>query len=161
MAKLDASQWILLMILGGLAGALGQSARVVIGLKKLDDSATAIGKDRDFLFRAYRLVGSVIIGFTAGALAALLAKPDPTDVHLEQLLAFAAAGYAGSDFIEGIISRVSPAAAASTVGREAATTQAQPSTEVPATAVQPQLASPQQQVISTQPQTVGADEYLG
>lgn len=113
-----ALDWIVLIMLGGLTGALGQSARVLVGFKKLDDQAALEGKDRTQLMSTSRLVVSIGIGFTAGALAALFAKPNPASINLDQLLAFAAAGYAGADFIEGVMTRVVPSApaAAGTVG---------------------------------------------
>lgn len=99
---MDAERWIVLLVLGGLAGALGQLGRVIIGLKKVADEAAAAGKTYSDLLDPARLLMSIAIGFTAGALAAVLAKnvTDP-QISLEQILAFAGAGYAGADFIEG------------------------------------------------------------
>lgn len=109
MTILSAINWILIIVLGGLSGALGQSARVIVGIKKLDDQASLEGKSRDELFDLKRFILSIGIGFTAGALAALSSTPNPANVTMDQILAFMAAGYAGSDFIEGIMSRVLPA----------------------------------------------------
>lgn len=125
MTNLDAAQWILIIILGGLAGALGQSTRVVIGLKKLDDQAAAEGKTREDLFKSSRIMISLVIGFTAGALAALLARIDPKSIQVEQLLAFAAAGYTGADFIEGVMNRITPSTASPGAVRPAALPQPQ------------------------------------
>lgn len=99
--------WIEVLFLGGLAGAVGQGARAVIGLKKASDAAVAEGKELADVFQAYRLVVSLIIGFIAGALAGTLILTDGTSVSLETVFGLAAAGYAGSDFVEGIIGRVS------------------------------------------------------
>jgi len=106
---MNIERWLLLIALGGLAGALGQVGRVIVGLKKLGDEAAAVGKSCSDLVEPSRLFVSLVIGFTAGALAALLAK-DVTDpsISLQQILAFAGAGYAGADFIEGAMSRVTP-----------------------------------------------------
>lgn len=106
---MQANQWIQLVLLGGVAGAIGQIARTLVGLKKLGEEATALGRSRSQLIEPSRLVISVVIGFTAGALAAMLAKVDLTNVPLEQMLAFAGAGYAGADFIEGALTSVAPA----------------------------------------------------
>ncbi|HMN86215.1 MAG TPA: hypothetical protein PKA74_09550, partial [Bauldia sp.] len=67
----DASTWIEVLVLGGLAGALGQTARTVVGLKKLNDVANAEKVDPKDLFVASRLFISLTIGFVAGALAAI------------------------------------------------------------------------------------------
>ncbi len=112
MATYTGTQWIELIVLGGLAGALGQGARCIIGLKKLGDQATAEGKTREELFDAARLVTSFLIGFVAGAFAAIFASPDLAKIQIEQFLAFASAGYAGADAIEAVISRIEPNSAA-------------------------------------------------
>lgn len=115
-------RWILLIALGGLAGALGQVGRVIVGLKKLGDEAQASGKSCSDLIEPSRLFVSLVIGFTAGALAALLAK-DVTnpDITLQQILAFAGAGYAGADFIEGAMSSVPASKTATGDGQATAT----------------------------------------
>ena len=107
---LTAAEWIQLMFLGGLAGTLGQGTRVVVGMKKLDAEAVAAGKERKDLMEVSRLLISIAIGFIAGALAALLTDVDLSKIQVEQILAFAAAGYAGADFIEGAMSRFVPVA---------------------------------------------------
>lgn len=120
---MDAERWIVLIALGGLAGALGQLGRVIVGLKKLAEEAAATGKSYDELVEPARLTMSIAIGFTAGALAALLAKDatDPT-ITFEQVLAFAGAGYAGADFIEGAMRSVVPSSAGGTAAAPAAVT---------------------------------------
>jgi hypothetical protein len=113
MEGIAAIQWIEVIVLGGLAGALGQGARAIVGLKKLGDEAAAEGRSSKELFEATRLFISLAIGFTAGALAAVLTVENLATgrVTMEQILAFAAAGYAGADFIEGAMSRFVPGAA--------------------------------------------------
>jgi len=115
-------RWILLIALGGLAGALGQVGRIIVGLKKVADEAQASGKSCSDLIEPSRLFVSLVIGFTAGALSALLAK-DVTDpnVTLQQILAFAGAGYAGADFIEGAMSSV-PGSRTASAATQASTT---------------------------------------
>lgn len=109
------SEWIELIFLGGLAGALGQGARCIVGLKKLGDQAAAEGKTRDELFDTARLITSFIIGFVAGAFTAIFASPDLAKIQIEQFLTFAIAGYAGADAIEAVISRLD---SSSSVGNE-------------------------------------------
>ena len=115
-------RWLMLIALGGLAGMLGQVGRIIVGLKKLSSEAEASGKSCSDLIEPSRLVVSLVIGFTAGAFAAILAKDvnDP-DVTLQQILAFAGAGYAGADFIEGAMSGVSPSTAPASAAQAAAT----------------------------------------
>jgi hypothetical protein len=105
---MNVERWLLLIALGGVAGALGQVGRVIVGLKKLATEAKDSGKSCSDLIEPARLVVSIIIGFTAGAFSALLAQDVKNpEVTLQQILAFAGAGYAGADFIEGAMSSVS------------------------------------------------------
>ncbi len=95
--------WLGLLVAGIILGALGQGARSIIGLKKLNDykdSSSAV-------FDGARLLISLGIGGVAGAFAAIAILPDSGPISKEQLLGIAAAGYAGTDFIEGFISRIS------------------------------------------------------
>ena len=96
--------------LAGLMGMVGQGARAVIGLKKLNDANAAKDPSEADAFIASRLVVSLIIGFIAGVAAALaldlkkLMALTGDDIGL--LMGLAAAGYAGTDAIEGFVSRV-------------------------------------------------------
>jgi len=100
---------ILYIVLGVLLGAVGQGARAVIGIKKAADEAAADGKTRvDEWFDVKRFLFSLIIGAIAGCLAAILLLEAP--VNQELMLGLVAAGYAGTDFIEGLISKYTPAA---------------------------------------------------
>jgi len=107
-AILTAAQWIQLIILGGIVGAAGQGTRTIIGLKKAGDEAAAAGKQWHDEIIVSRLVISLAIGFVAGALAGVLAGMNLDRVTLQQILALAAAGYAGADFIEGAMSKFVP-----------------------------------------------------
>jgi len=104
---LNAVQWMQLLGLGGFAGALGQGARAIIGLKKANDAASSADVSTRDMIQASRLLLSIAIGFIAGALAAIAIIDDLSQVTAEQIFALTAAGYAGADFIEGLISRVS------------------------------------------------------
>lgn len=95
------------ILLGGLLGLLGQGIRMAIGLKKLSD-ANAQKSDKEDL-NGGRLMVSLFIGFVAGALYVLVngfdTKPDVEDGHYignQFIFTVIAAGYAGSDFIEGL-----------------------------------------------------------
>jgi uncharacterized membrane protein YeaQ/YmgE (transglycosylase-associated protein family) len=103
-------QWLQVIFLGGILGAAGQSARVIVGLKKVNDQADATNTDFSELIIPSRLLVSLLIGFVAGVLAAVAMQDDKPLANLSSavLLGFAAAGYAGTDFIEGIMSRFLP-----------------------------------------------------
>ncbi len=98
------------LMLGGLMGLVGQGARSIVGLRKMNQEADKLGVSAGDLFTASRLVVSLFIGFIAGVLATIalgigkLIALNPDDLQL--LLGIAAAGYAGADFIEGFSSRL-------------------------------------------------------
>lgn len=109
MTTMDAASWLQLLGLGALMGAVGQGARVVVGVKKLQDAASASTATLGSLIDPSRMVISLAIGAIAGVLAAVSVSIDMARIGPSELLGFAAAGYAGADFIEGLISRVAPA----------------------------------------------------
>lgn len=108
MTTLDAVQWTQILALGAFSGALGQGARVVIGLKKVGDTAAAENRDISELIVPSRLLISLLIGAVAGALTAVFTDVDVKAISFNTIAAFAAAGYAGADLIEGLISRILP-----------------------------------------------------
>lgn len=101
---MTAIAWIELLLLGGLAGMLGQMARITVGLKKTQEEAAAQGASFKDVFQTSRLFVSLAIGFTAGALAAIVVQP-ATPISTDMIIAFAGAGYSGADFIEGLMSK--------------------------------------------------------
>lgn len=117
---MSAQDWLLLLCLGGLAGMLGQLARVIVGIKKAQDEAATKGLPLQAVFETSRLVVSIALGFTAGALAALGVKPVVANISTEHIMAFAAAGYSGADFIEGIMSKQLAKITGATGGQPAA-----------------------------------------
>jgi hypothetical protein len=95
------------ILLGGLLGLLGQGIRMAIGLKKLSD-VNAQKDDKEEL-NGGRLLVSLFIGFVAGSLYVLVNgfsnNPDVENgqyVGNQFIFTVIAAGYAGSDFIEGL-----------------------------------------------------------
>ena len=86
--------WLGILAVGIILGALGQGARTIVGFKKLND------------YNGVQLLMSFGIGGVAGALAAIMIIPDG-QASKEQLFGIAAAGYAGADFIEGLIPQIS------------------------------------------------------
>jgi hypothetical protein len=106
----NANDVLSLVLLGGTMGMVGQGARAIIGLKKRSDSSRSAPADTED-FDPSRLVVSLIIGFIAGAGAILsIGLGVIQDVDIKLLLALAAAGYAGTDFIEGFVGNISSAA---------------------------------------------------
>lgn len=115
------SDWFNLIGFAALIGAGGQGARVIIGIKKLNDAASAqaaAGIQTGDLLVASKLLVSLAIGAIAGGLAAATTMDPRAGLTGDQIAGLAAAGYAGADFIEGLITRASPAPAVST-GTEA------------------------------------------
>ena len=107
---LTAYDWLQLIALGGVVGALGQGVRMVAGFKKLHDASSGSSLAMSDLIVTHRMLVPLGIGFIAGALAAASTVSNLGQISGQQILAIAAAGYAGADFIEGFMSRVAPAA---------------------------------------------------
>jgi len=96
-----------LLMLGGLMGVFGQGLRTVVGFRTAIDAASLQGATQEDVFRAARVLVSLFIGFLAGVaatfvvglvdFAAAVEGGDP----VKTLLGIAAAGYSGTDFLEG------------------------------------------------------------
>lgn len=108
MEQAGAIAWIQLLALGGLAGAMGQAIRVIVGMKKLNDQASATNAALADMIVPSQLVVSLLIGFIGGALAATQLITDLGRITTDQIFTLAAAGYAGADFIEGFMTRLTP-----------------------------------------------------
>src|ERR1700743_1878037 len=119
-------EWFQLLGLGAFGGALGQGVRPVVGLKKLNDAASATpGASASDMIDPSRLVVSLLIGAIAGALAATGIIKDLQHIPPADFFALAAAGYSGADFIEGFMNRMTPTgtgAAGSTASANSAPT---------------------------------------
>jgi len=107
---MNATDWLQLIGLGGVVGALGQGVRMIVGFKKLNDAAGGRNAALTDMIALHRLIVPLAIGFIAGAVAAISAISNLADISGQQILALAAAGYAGADFIEGFMTRIAPAA---------------------------------------------------
>jgi hypothetical protein len=112
------TDWVLTLILGGILGMIGQGIRVIAGLKKVNDKASAEGKSFGVLFSTSTLSLSLLIGFIAGALAiigmtgtaeAVAVAKAPNGISRDLIITIIGAGYAGTDFIEGFIKKSLPA----------------------------------------------------
>ena len=88
---------------GFVLGLIGQVIRVVVGVKKQYDSTqSGLGQ----WFNKTQLIISLIIGGLAGFLAGLFLSGDVMNTAF--YLAVIAAGYSGSDFIEGFMRTNAP-----------------------------------------------------
>lgn len=88
---------------GFVLGLIGQVIRVVVGVKKQYDSTeSGLGQ----WFNKTKLVVSLLIGGLAGFLAGLFLSGDAMNTAF--YLAVIAAGYSGSDFIEGFMRTKAP-----------------------------------------------------
>ena len=98
---MSANDWLVSLTLGMVAGAIGQLVRAIVGLSKKDDT----GVVREFV--ASRLILSIVIGATAGALATVTGMVEVNTLRIsgETILGLMAAGYAGTDVIEGFAGR--------------------------------------------------------
>jgi|GEM_PF-3036034 len=128
------ANYIGLLVLGGLLGVMGQGVRTIVGLKKLGDQADTQQVGQTDVFLASRLLVSLFIGFVAGSAAAFFSIniSDPLSLSGNTLMGIAMAGYAGTDFVEGIVSRFgsvpAPAVTTSVQTRSVGTINSQPGT---------------------------------
>jgi hypothetical protein len=109
---MTARDWILQFALGGTFGALGQSLRIVVGLKKLHDQALQAGRTFGQVFSPGTLMVSLLVGVVAGVLGTLTETIDLEAVTRENVLVLVGIGYAGADFIEGFMKKRLPPLAA-------------------------------------------------
>ena len=102
---MDVTLLLMQVLLGGVLGMVGQGARVIVGLKKVNDEASAPnGRSFKDAFQASTLVVSLLIGFVAGVLAIVgVIGLEAETIGKETMLAVIASGYAGADFIEGFM----------------------------------------------------------
>jgi hypothetical protein len=100
--------WLTVLTLGLIMGVVGQGARIVVGLKKAKDEAAASNKTLVDVFEPSTLLVSLLIGAAAGAVAAVTTITSNANVSSSALLALAAAGYSGSDFLEGMMAKFVP-----------------------------------------------------
>lgn len=111
--SMSTTDWIVMLLLGGFLGVLGQGVRTIPGLKKVNDQASEEKRSFSDLFQLSRLLLSLFIGFVAGALAVLVfvdvdvAAEGQQNIEFDRqlVLTILGAGYVGTDFIEGFTKR--------------------------------------------------------
>nr|WP_321984274.1 hypothetical protein [uncultured Lichenicoccus sp.] len=114
------SQMLAALLLAGLLGMIGQGVRAVVGLKGLALQALDPNVPLPEAFNPTRLIVSLVIGFVAGALAGTamgIEQVGHADLTRAAMLGLMAAGYSGTDFIEGFISNYLPGAQGATGGK--------------------------------------------
>ena len=104
-----ALDYLPLIAMGGILGLLGQSIRVLIGLRKTVQIAAAkestLGKEIDFR----RLLLGLFIGLVIGCLSFLLIQQAPDEPLIgNNIVAIIAIGYAGTDAVEGLFNAYPP-----------------------------------------------------
>jgi hypothetical protein len=97
------------VLLAAFLGVVGQLIRVVAGLKKESDKASAADQTLASKFNGQELFTSLGIAVAVGAIAGVLSAIQGADIHnKEGMLALLGAGYAGTDFIEAFMKKALP-----------------------------------------------------
>lgn len=109
---MDIAYWVTLILLGGYLGSLGQSLRIVVGLKKAKRTAVELNLPLKAVLDGRLLLRSLMTGFAGGALTLLVLQDEGLNdalgrVELSSGLMMAAvvAGYVGADLFEGLLRR--------------------------------------------------------
>jgi F0F1-type ATP synthase assembly protein I len=114
---LGSDPWNILgfILLGAVLGIIGQGIRIFVGLKKAQDDAEATNKNlsRNQWFDSKQLVTSIIIAFVIGSVIGVLGIFDYLSqsgtitkaLTLRDIELIIVAGYAGTDLIEGFITK--------------------------------------------------------
>lgn len=108
---MQATDILAILTIGAMLGAGGQILRVFIGWKKRFQEAGGNAAKFKEGFSAPRMIISILMGAVAGMLA-ILTKDGGLSAEAtfssDFLIAVMGAGYAGSDFIEGVFSQKRP-----------------------------------------------------
>lgn len=94
------------VVLGALVGGVGQGARAAVGIKKAREEATPEQLEDGSWWDGRRLLLSFLIGAVAGVLYVVTQFGSRTitpEVSQGFLVTLVGVGYAGTDFIEGVL----------------------------------------------------------
>lgn len=119
---MEIGDWLVHLGFAALMGMAGQFGRAVIGLKKLSAKNERSGLAPMAGFAPGQLVATLFIGALAGILAMLLLVDPATGgikASKELIVGLMAAGYAGTDFIEGALGKLLPGASAPAAAADA------------------------------------------
>lgn len=100
------SETLLFLLLGALLGLAGQILRAVVGIKKAQEEAA--GRPAKEWFNGKELGFSLLVGAVAGLLAAVTQYEPDIAVNRDLMMGMLAAGYAGADFITGLMKKWLP-----------------------------------------------------
>ncbi len=95
------------LTIGALLGAAGQGVRAIVGLEKERDAAPPGTTWRQW-FNGAELAVSFLLGAIAGIVAAISLYEPNAQLTRSMLTGFAGAGYAGADFIGGVLQKWLP-----------------------------------------------------
>jgi len=104
---MSSSDTLAFLAIGALLGAAGQGVRAIVGLKKERDAAPP-GKSWREWFNGTELTVSFLLGAIAGIIAAISQYEPNVQLTKSMLTGFAGAGYAGADFIGGVLQKWLP-----------------------------------------------------
>ncbi|MCK9538410.1 hypothetical protein [Dokdonella sp.] len=101
---MTASAWLWYLTFAFVLGAFGQLIRVAIGLKKLSEKNAS--RDEKTPFDPKKFWISMVLGALAAVITAVVQwNGAADDLDRDFVFTMMAAGYAGSDIIEGLIAR--------------------------------------------------------
>jgi hypothetical protein len=110
--NMDTGTFVSNLLFGGLLGIIGQSIRVIVGLKKTYSLSLQTGQKFASVFDGRQLLVSLFIGFISGALGIITMinfKNNQTEIITKEfVVGLVAIGYSGTDFIEGVIKKNLP-----------------------------------------------------
>ncbi|MDX8355320.1 hypothetical protein [Cognatiyoonia sp. IB215182] len=101
-------QWLQLALMGGIFGLLGQLIRTAMGMRKLSRSSGGLKTAMADQFSQSQLLISLMLGILAGIVATFTVPglegfAENPVVSPTVILTIMSAGYAGGDFLEGIV----------------------------------------------------------
>jgi hypothetical protein len=97
------------VLFAAFLGVVGQLVRVVAGLKKESDQASATGQTLAARFNSQELFTSLGIAVAVGTIAGVLSALQATaPINKATMLADLGAGYSGTDFIEAFMKKTLP-----------------------------------------------------
>ena len=98
-------QYLYFILLGSILGMAGQVIRILVGIKKAKTDAKS--SNQEFSFDSKQmlitLMIALIVGGIAGVLVAVNSVGKINSIDKSTIIAFIAAGYAGTDLIEGFV----------------------------------------------------------
>jgi hypothetical protein len=104
---MDSQTLLLNLGLGFLLGMAGQVVRAVAGLRKHSGTPPSSGAGAELTpreaFNGTQFAVSLLLGGVAGMLAVVVLWDKMNNLNKDTALGLLAAGYAGSDFLEGVI----------------------------------------------------------